>query len=427
MDAEAWPARAMHCLVPQPAVAAAAAAAALTAARFGASPSEVADAVAAAVHDVWKWSSCPVEECEPDKVEAWFAREPDKAKPGKVEPDEALEVEAQMCVSESGCIVKATCEVRTGGNVVAPFAHDVGLNVETQMGISEIKMDKFGVQDCDLVGATAHRLDISSRFSDAHGSKELWADVLDSPSKGAIEMGGVADDSLHDGGVEYKLTGVDTDQAPYELIASKRECRNVRAIAGVFCKSNGFKPSAKPTFAWEPKFGFDVGDVTAQWGFEEPASDATTVTASASALHGHQSDADGGIPVDLRLAGSLASGVQVTLSRKRTIGVQGSTVSDDFKTIEEVKSDCVDVMTTEEIEDEGSSGESATNDVLFRVGDRIRGRYGNDAQFVATIGEFLEQHGEVRVRCEGRCSDMFLKVQQGDILDGKDEPCTSLA
>ena len=81
----------------------------------------------------------------------------------------------------------------------------------------------------------------------------------------------------------------------------------------------------------------------------------------------------------------------------------------------------------QEIEDEGSSGESATNDVLFRVGDRIRGRYGNDAQFVATIGEFLEQHGEVRVRCEGRCSDMFLKVQQGDILDGKDEPCTSLA
>ena len=152
------------------------------------------------------------------------------------------------------------------------------------------------------------------------------------------------------------------------------------------------------------------------------------MTASASALHGHQSDADGGLPVDLRLAGSLASGVQATLSPKRTIGVQGSTVSDDFKTIEKVKSDCVDVMTTEEIEDEGSSGESATNDVLFRVGDRIRGRYGTYAQFVATIGEFLEQHGEVRVRYdEGRSSDMFLKVQQGDILDGKNEPCTSLA
>ena len=68
-------------LVPQDAVAAAAAASALTASRLGASPEAFADAVAAAVHNVWRWVSpttagehgCPIKECEADNIEAWYA------------------------------------------------------------------------------------------------------------------------------------------------------------------------------------------------------------------------------------------------------------------------------------------------------------------------------------------------------------------
>lgn len=64
------------------AVAAAAAAAALTASRLGASPKALADAVAAAVHNVWRWATpmpdngvhvCPVVELGADSIESWFA------------------------------------------------------------------------------------------------------------------------------------------------------------------------------------------------------------------------------------------------------------------------------------------------------------------------------------------------------------------
>ncbi len=69
-------------LVPQAAVAAAAAAAGLTAARLGGSPLAVADAVADAVHHVWRWTSpdarvpgAPVVEVTSgvDELGAWFA------------------------------------------------------------------------------------------------------------------------------------------------------------------------------------------------------------------------------------------------------------------------------------------------------------------------------------------------------------------
>ena len=77
MDTDAGPP-----LVPQAAVAAAAAAAALTASSLGASPEAIAGAVAAAVHNVWRWASplsavhcSPVVECEADSIDAWFARQ----------------------------------------------------------------------------------------------------------------------------------------------------------------------------------------------------------------------------------------------------------------------------------------------------------------------------------------------------------------
>ena len=80
------------CLVPQAAVAAAAGAAALTAARLGASPDAISDAVVAAVHSVWRWTSpCApprvglAEECEPDHVGIWLADAGPDIGPGSCE------------------------------------------------------------------------------------------------------------------------------------------------------------------------------------------------------------------------------------------------------------------------------------------------------------------------------------------------------
>ena len=94
------------CLVSQAAVAAAAGAAALTAVRLGASPDAVADAVAAAVHSVWRWASPlaqphagPAEECEVDHVGVWLADDGPDAGPRNVEEPDAQAEAMQVAAS----------------------------------------------------------------------------------------------------------------------------------------------------------------------------------------------------------------------------------------------------------------------------------------------------------------------------------------
>ncbi len=91
-------------LVPQCAVASAAAAAAMAASRLGASPDEVAEIVASAVHSVGKWcspamvhSKVPVVEEERDHIDHWFS-EVDEAS-GDVR---ILQSEESSCGSKPG-------------------------------------------------------------------------------------------------------------------------------------------------------------------------------------------------------------------------------------------------------------------------------------------------------------------------------------
>ena len=86
----------MHNLVPQAVVTAAAASAALTAARLGASPLAVAEAVAEAVDNLWRWSrpdvaaAAPTHEVttEDDDLRFWYGAQEEV--PDLAEEEEGL-------------------------------------------------------------------------------------------------------------------------------------------------------------------------------------------------------------------------------------------------------------------------------------------------------------------------------------------------
>ena len=127
--------------MPQAAVAAAAAAASLTAARLGASPDAIADAVAVAVHNVWRWASPPVQyaagpvmEADADNLDTWWAE--DDIYEAQTDPDEGPADAAAEIQEELGVTVQLMGSVK--GEDPKAAAVELQVAAVEQSGISEL-------------------------------------------------------------------------------------------------------------------------------------------------------------------------------------------------------------------------------------------------------------------------------------------------
>ncbi len=141
--------------MPQAAVAAAAAAASLTAARLGASPDAIADAVAVAVHNVWRWASPPAQyaagpvmEADADNLDTWWAE--DDIYEAQTDPDEGPADAAAEIQEELGVTVQLMGSVK--GEDPKAAAVELQVAAVEQSGISELCVAS---QPPDALGSSA--------------------------------------------------------------------------------------------------------------------------------------------------------------------------------------------------------------------------------------------------------------------------------
>ncbi len=164
-------------LVPQAAVAAAAGAAGLTAAQLGASPLAVADAVAAAVHHVWRWAGpgarppgAPVVEADAtgDRMDLWLA---ETNKP----EEHSLVGSMGGCYETSVAVHKCRRQLRVQLSEASTVPSVAATDDDVTSTRSEMRSDACGalqvaahIESCEAQEAAAHTEGSEAFCASAH-------------------------------------------------------------------------------------------------------------------------------------------------------------------------------------------------------------------------------------------------------------------